>query len=66
MTSKDTRWAAGVRYNTAAGKEFGVGVKDIKYSFVAASFIELHSCGGVPSLTRAAADSKARDFLTFV
>lgn len=30
MTSKDTRRAAGVRYNTAAGKEFAVGVKDIK------------------------------------
>lgn len=66
MTSKDTRWTAGVRYNTTAGKEFGVSVKDIKYSFVAVSFIELHSCGGVQSLTRAAADGKAGDFLTFV
>lgn len=61
MTSKDTRRAAGVRYNTAAGKEFGVGVKDMKYSFVAVPFIEPHSCGRVPSLTRA-----AEDFLTFV
>lgn len=66
MTSKDTRRAAGVRYNTVAGKEFAVGVKDIKYSFVAVPFIELHSCGGVPSLTRAAADGEAGDFLTFV